>query len=717
MRITKLLLLAAAILLAPIARADEGMWLLPLLKKYNAAEMQKLGLKLAPEDIYSPNQTSLKDAIVIFGNGCTGEVVSSKGLVLTNHHCGYGAIQKHSTVEHDYLKDGFWAQSFDEEIPTPGLTVTFLISIQDVTDEITKGLAENLSERERNIAIGKIADSLENVATEGNHYKATVDSFYGGNQFYLLVYEVFNDIRMVGAPPSSIGKFGADTDNWMYPRHTGDFALFRIYADKDNKPAAFSPENQPYKPRKSLTLSIAGYEEGDFAMIMGYPGSTDRYMTSWEVEQTMSITNTDRAHIRGIKQEIWMRHMESDPAIRIKYSSKYAGSANYWKNAIGQNEALKRLKVVEEKKKIEQEFQQWVMQNPERETKYGQALQLIEQSVEELNTPMHYAAYYSEALFQGCEFNRLAGDFRRLESALRENDTAIIALFKRIGNQQLEESWFKDYDLNTDKETTKAMLKLFKKEMPSSVLPDIYNVIDKKFKGNIDRFVDKLFETSIMVSHERIKRFMEKPNLKTLEKDLGYQFALSTRNGLAEVTKKLSEARFNLRKGHRIYIAGQLEMLEGKPSYPDANFSMRLTYGTIQGYKPRDGVSYNYYTTTQGIIEKENPDEWEFIVPERLKELHELKDFERYGLENSTMPVNFLTTNDITGGNSGSPVLNGHGHLIGVAFDGNWESLSGDIAFEKEMQRCINVDIRYVLFVIDKFAGCTRLLDEMKIVK
>lgn len=717
MRKLKIILLCIATLATATVRADEGMWLLPLLQKYNIDTMRKMGFKLSADAIYSINNASLKDAIVIFGNGCTGEVVSQQGLLLTNHHCGYGAIQQHSTVEHDYLKDGFWANSLQEEIPTPGLTATFLIRMEDVTSQVTANVTPSMTDQERRQAIHHVRDSLANAATKDTHYKASVDSFYGGNQYFLIVYEVFTDIRMVGAPPSSIGKFGADTDNWMYPRHTGDFSIFRIYANKNNEPADYSPDNQPYKPKRSLTVSLAGYKEGDFAMIMGYPGRTSRYMTSWEIDQTIKVINTDRAHIRGIKQQAWKRHMDADQAIRIKYASKYASSANYWKNSIGQNEALLNLKVIEQKQQQERAFTQWVNESSERQNRFSEALPLIEQSVMALNTPMHHQMYYTEALFRGCEFNMLAGEFIFLEKAIDEKDTALLARYLRAAKNDLQENWFKDYDLATDRDATKAMLRLFKQEMPDSVLPDLYKTIDKKFSGNIDKYVDKLFDNSILVSLDRLQKFLEDPTLKKLDKDLGYQFARSTRTGLKNISTQIATARQNLWKGQRLYIAGQLDMLNGAPSYPDANFTMRLTYGSIKGYSPRDAVNYNYYTTTQGIMQKDNPNSWEFAVPEKLKKLHALSDFERYGLTNGTMPVNFLSTNDITGGNSGSPVLDADGYLIGLAFDGNWESLSGDIAFENEMQRCINVDIRYVLFIIDKYAGCTRLLDEMHIVK
>ncbi len=717
MRLTRILLLAAGVFLAQLAHADEGMWLLPLIKKYNLDSMVKLGLQISPESIYDVNHASLKDAVVIFGNGCTGEVISDKGLVLTNHHCGYEAIQQHSTVEHDYLKDGFWAMSMADEIPTPGLSVTFLVSMEDVTDAINAKLTPEMGELERWQTISRVGDSLAEAAKGDSHYETTVESYYGGNQFFLLTYEKFTDIRMVGAPPSSIGKFGADTDNWMYPRHTGDFSMFRIYANKDNKPADYSKDNVPYKPRKYLSVSIAGYKEGDFTMILGNPGHTQRYMTSYEVLSTIDVTNTDRAYIRGIKQAVWKKHMDADPAIRIKYSSKYAQSANYWKNSIGQNEALKRLDVVNEKRKEESEFANWLSGSPDRVNLYGSSLEMIHKGVEEFNGPLHTLMYYSEALRGGMEFNRLAQSYVRLAQALKINDTATIRDLQVMTDSLMYEEHFKDYDASTDRESSAAMLRLFKEKMSADALPSFYQLIDKKYSGNIDKFINKLFATSIFVNYEKLKAFMRKPTAKALENDLGFQVANATRKGMDRFRNETFKAREMISKGQRLYIAGRLAMLNGAPSYPDANFTMRLTYGTVKGYSPRDAVDYKYYTTLEGVMEKDDPTSWEFAVSEKLKSLHFNKDYDFYTLPDGRMPVNFLSTNDITGGNSGSPVLNAYGQLIGCAFDGNWESLSGDIAFEKELQRCINVDIRYVLFVISKYAGCQRLIEEMDIVR
>lgn len=705
-----------ALMLCTAVRADEGMWLLPLLYKYNAQTMEALGLKILPDQIYHPDGVSLKDAVVIFGNGCTGEVISTQGLVLTNHHCGYNAIQQHSSVEHDYLKDGFMAKTLQDEIPTPGLTCTFLVKLVDVTEKMLDSVYPEMPEFQRNFTLENTAKYLEEEASKGTHYKAKVNSYYGGNKYYLSLYEVFTDIRMVAAPPSSIGKFGADTDNWMYPRHTGDFSLFRIYAGPDNKPADYSPNNKPYVPKRTFTISLAGYKEGDFAMILGNPGSTDRFMTSWEVQSTMDVENTDRALIRGIKQDVWMRHMEADPAVRIKYSAKYAQSANYWKNAIGQNEALARLGVVAAKQAEEAKFSEWVAGDAKREEKYGKALSMVRSGVAKLNAPQHVLNYYAEALFRGMEFNRFAGAFQEMPEALKENDLEYKTRIQDYVAGDLYEKGYKDYDPATDREATVAMLRLFKEKMPAEALPSFYETIDKKFKGDIQKYVDKLFETSIFTDYNRLKSFVMKPSAKKLGEDMGFQLSTSVRKKMAKYSLAMHAALEEVQAGNRLYIAGRLEMLGDKPSYPDANFTMRLTYGTVKGYSPRDAVDYRYYTTLKGVMEKENPESWEFQVPEKLKKLYEMKDYDRYAMPGKVMPVNFLTNNDITGGNSGSPVLNAYGELIGCAFDGNWESLSGDIAFEPNLQRCINVDIRYILFILERYLGGHRLVGEMYLV-
>ena len=709
------LLLGFLLLVSSLGRADEGMWLLPLLQKYNIATMQSMGLELTAEEIYSINNTSLKDAIVIFGRGCTGEVISDQGLVLTNHHCGYGVIQRHSSTENDYLKDGFWAMSLDEEIPSPGLIVTFLVSLEDVTDKVAAKLKDKMTEEERALAIENASNEIRTKATEGNHYTARVASYFGGNNYYLLLYEVFNDVRMVGVPPSSIGKFGADTDNWMWPRHTGDFALFRIYADKDNKPAAYSPNNVPYKPKHHLPVSMKGVEKGDFAMIMGYPGGTTRYMTSWEVDEIEKITNTNRAFIRGVRQEIILEDMLASDEVRIKYASKYSGSTNGWKYSIGQNQTLKSLRVKENKEKDQVAFTKWVNENKKRNKTYGEALDLIKTAVTNRQDLFHTNQYIGETILRGTElvaFALRAEDFHKFLAEGKEN-----GLETRV--DRLKESaraFYKDYNAPTDQKVAKAMFKIFAKNIRPENHPEIFGQIKNDYNGNFDFFIDRMFESSMFADSSKLWEFLENPTAEVMAIDPAFSTAMSIKKKADEIQEQLKVINYDFSKGHRLYVAGIKEMNQGQPLYPDANFTMRLTYGQVLDYYPRDAVHYNYITTLRGVMEKEDPNNWEFVVHEKLKELYYSKDFGPYAMENGEMPVAFISNNDITGGNSGSPVINAKGHLIGCAFDGNWEAMSGDIIFEPEYQRCINVDIRYVLFIIDKFAGAKHLVDEMTLV-
>jgi len=714
----KLLMAAISILLVfnLNVKADEGMWLLSLIQQLNIEKMNEMGCELTAEEIYSVNNTSLKDAIVIFGGGCTGELISDKGLVLTNHHCGYGAIQQHSTPEHNYLDDGFWAMSMEEEIPTPGLAVTFLVRIEDVTDQINEVFTDEMNELERQDTAYTTGKIIAEKATEDTHYDARVQSFYGGNKYYLLVYEKFTDIRMVGAPPSSIGKFGADTDNWMWPRHTGDFSMFRIYANKENKPAEYSEDNVPYKPKHHLPVSLKGVEKNDFAMILGYPGGTDRYMTSWEVENTINLENANRIYIRGIRQEILLEDMLADEAIQIKYASKYSGSSNYWKNSIGMNKALKRLKIVDKKKQEEEAFTKWVNENTGRKEKYGEALNLIKTSVEGKKEASHVTQYIIESLFRGTELINIAYNMSMFQGDLasensEELETTIIEIKEKARD------FYKNYNAPTDQKVAKAMFKIFAENVDKKYQPTIFNTIESKYKNDFGKYIDDLFAKSILTDTVKLWAFLEKPSVKKLAKDPAIIASSSIIGKYRELYNEIEPLYADYDKGHRLYVGGIMEMNEGKPMYPDANFTMRLTYGEILDYYPMDAVHYDYITTLKGVMEKEDPDNWEFVVPEKLKELYNNKDFGQYALPNGEMPVAFLSTNDITGGNSGSPVINGKGELIGTAFDGNWEAMSGDIVFEPELQRTISVDVRYTLFIIDKFAGAKRLIEEMTIVK
>jgi hypothetical protein len=698
------------------AKADEGMWLLPLIEKLNIGKMTELGLKLSAEDIYSLNKACVKDAVVIFGGGCTGEIVSSQGLILTNHHCGYGSIQAHSTVEHDYLQDGFWAMTKEEELSNPNLSVTFLIRIEDVTDQVLANVKPGMSETERTSSINDARQIIEKKTSEANNYRVQISSFYGGNYFYLLIYERYTDVRLVGTPPQSIGKFGSDTDNWEWPRHTGDFSVFRVYSGPDGNPAPYSKENIPLKPKHYLPVSIKDLNKGDFAMILGYPGRTSRYMTSFEINEQLQIVHPDRIKIRGIKQDIWMKDMQADQKVNIQYSAKYFGSSNYWKYSIGQKGGLERLNVKAKKEEIENQFNKWVIADEDRKAKYGDALNMIRTAIEGRAEYYNAQQYLNECL-QGCELLSRNRSISELIASLKSGDNQKIAesVAKVKANSN---DFYKDYNPPTDNKSTKAMLKLYRADVSSKFQPDFYaSVVDKKYNGNIDKFVDDMFAKSVFASESKFMAFLSKPSLKTLEKDPAYLTSVSISTIQTEVSKQTSQFDAGLTTGRRIWIAALMAMAPEKTQYPDANFSMRLSYGTIQDYDPRDAVTYKYFTTLQGVVDKYKPGDYEFDLPQRLIDLNNKKEYGRYGSSKGYMPVCFLTTNDITGGNSGSPVMNGNGELIGLAFDGNWESMSGDIAYEPELQRTIVVDIRYVLWVMDIYAGAKHLVDEMTIVQ
>ena len=696
------------------AKADEGMWLLPLIEKLNIGKMTSLGFKLSAEDIYSLNKASLKDAIVIFGGGCTGEVVSPQGLILTNHHCGYGVIQSHSSIENDYLKDGFWAMSKSEELPNPNLAVTFLIKIEDVTDQILSAVSAEMSETARNAAIAAERVKIEQKAAEGNNYRTTVGSFYGGNYFYLLVYERYTDVRLVGAPPSSIGNFGSDSDNWEWPRHSGDFSVFRVYSAPDGKPAPYSKDNVPLTPKHYLPVSIKERNEGDFAMILGYPGRTSRYFTSYEIDEQLQIVHPVRIKVRGVKQDVWIQDMQADPKVKIQYSAKYQTSSNYWKFSIGQKQSLEKLDIKAKKEEIEEQFNKWISANSNNKQKYGEALNLIKSAIEGRAESFRALSYANECI-QGCELMVMSRSFSSLVEALKSGDNARINKIAADIKSGAEE-FYKDYNASTDNKSTKAMLKLLREDVPAKFHPDFFaNIIDVKFNGDIDKFVDNMFANSILSSQDKLDTFLANPNIEAIENDPARIAMASYLNASAEITGKTYSYEPAITEGRRLWIAALLEMAPEKVQYPDANSTMRMTYGTVKNYEPRDGVIYKYYTTLEGVLEKYKPGDYEFDVSQRFLDLCDRKEYGRYASSEGYLPVCFLTTNDITGGNSGSPVINGNGELIGLAFDGNWESMSGDIAYEPELQRSIAVDIRYVLWVIDIYAGAKHLVDEMTI--
>ena len=699
-------------------KADEGMWLLPYLEKMNINAMTAKGLELSAEQIYSINNNSLKDAIVIFGGGCTGEIVSDQGLIFTNHHCGYDYIQNHSSVEHDYLTDGYWAKTLEDELPTPGLKVTFMRNMEDVTERIEKQLGKDMLEADREKLIDEIIDEMVEEASEGNNYKTFVRSFFNGNQFFLIQYEEYTDVRFVGTPPESIGNFGDDTDNWMWPRHTGDFSVFRVYAATDGSPADYSQDNVPLKPRTHLKISLAGVQEGDYTMIMGFPGSTDRYLSSYGIVETRDIINTNRIKIRGIRQDVMMDAMLKDPAVRIKYATKYSHSSNYWKYSIGQNKGFERLNVLQRKQALETEFETWANATPERKDEYGFVLQAFNEGYTKRANLIHGRQYISESFFRGTDLIALGYDTRILFSKMA--DTIINdSLVKRTAENLITsaESHFAEYDAILDKAVALALTKNYLEQIPASLRPEYLNQLDAKLKGNWAKYFDKLYATSVLANKDRYLAFLASPDAKLLQKDEGIKLSQAIIAFNDELKKQQAIINENLEKANRYFIKGLMLMYPEKAFYPDANFTMRLTYGTVEPYSPRDAVYYDFRTHLSGVMEKEDSTNYEFIVPKKLKELFETKDFGPYANADGTMPVCFTSTNDITGGNSGSPIMNSRGELIGLAFDGNWEAMSGDIIFENEIQRCINVDIRYVLFVIDKFAGATRLIDELDIVQ
>ena len=697
------------------SRADEGMWLPLFIQRLNYVDMQKEGLHLTAEEIYSINHSSLKDAIIMFGGGCTGEIVSPNGLIFTNHHCGYGSIQSHSTVDHDYLTDGFWATRYEEELPTPGLTARFLVSIQDITAAALAGVKETMTEAERLDKIKENTKKIELSNTKGTQYDARTVSFFNGNEYYLFLYEVYKDVRLVGAPPSSIGKFGADTDNWMWPRHTGDFSVFRVYANADNKPAEYAANNVPMKPKHHLPISIREKKIGDYAMIMGYPGSTDRYATSYTINWALEKNNPMVIKIRTKKLEILREDMAAEAAVRIKYASKYAGSANYWKFFIGQNKGLKRLDVYDRKRATEEQFVKWFNADKDRNVKYREALLNISNAYEIINKYEPAVRYNTEAIVRGCEIIAFSRSFNKLAEELEKkepNQQLIKNYIEQIS--ATSEQYFKNYNMATDVKMLAAMLKLYYEDVPKQLQPAYLEQIHKKYKGNFEAYANTVFSKTIFGNKSKVDLFLANPKLKSLQKDPAWPLQQAFAANADAIDTIVRPANEVLAKGRRLFVKGLREMQGDKNFYPDANSTMRVTYGKILDYSPADAIDFHYVTTLDGLMAKEDPSSWEFTVPEKLKQLYEDKDYGRYG-EDGKMIVAFLTNNDITGGNSGSPVLNGDGELTGLAFDGNWEAMSGNYAFEPDLQRTICVDIRYVLFIIEKYAGADNLIKELEI--
>jgi len=716
MKKSLIVLLVFVFVLTIKTKADEGMWLPSLVGKLNIQKMNSLGCKLTAEQIYSINHSSLKDAVVALDYGsCTAEIISADGLLLTNHHCGFGEIQAHSSVAHDYLRDGFWAMKHEDELSNPGKTVTFLIRMEDVTDQALKNVTPDMDDQTRAAKVREAASKIEKEAKGASGYDARVRSLFESNKYYLFVSQTFKDVRLVGTPPQSIGKFGGETDNWMWPRHTGDFSMFRVYCAPDGKPAEYSKENVPYHPKYFLPVSLKGVDKNDFTMVMGYPGTTTRYRTSNEVKYTMEVVNEVRITAREAKLNIIRDYMATSQKARIQYASKFARSSNYYKYSIGQNKGLTALNVIGKKQAIEQDFLNWVKINPERKAKYGTSLDTINLAFASRNEKVALE-YAREALLRGAEIFAFAAKASSLDEALKgENQDKISSAVTELRGS-LDE-YFKDYDSNTDQKIVAALLKLYSQKVNQKYIPGFFSEIESKFKGDYNAYAKKLFAKTIFSDQTTLESFLKRPNLKVLENDMAFVAMRSMFETMNTISHDLSKTTSKLEKARRLFVAGLNEMNKDKSVYPDANSTMRLTYGTVDGYVPHDATYYNYFTTLKGYAEKGISGDVDFDFPQRLIDLYNAKDFGPYADKDGSLHTCFTSNNDITGGNSGSPVMNGDGELIGIAFDGNWEAMSGDIAYEPELQKCICVDIRFVLWTIDKYAGAGQLVNEMKLIR
>ncbi len=711
MKAVKFNFLFLIILLSTSLFAGDGMWIPLLLKKYNIDDMHAEGLKLSAEDIYSINHSSLKDAIVQFGGGCTAELISDEGLLITNHHCGYGAIQKHSSVEHDYLTDGFWAMNKSEELPNDGLTVSFLVMMKNVTKTVLKDVPEDLSEADRKKTIEKSIGLIQKTISDTSQYVSEIKPFYYGNEYYLFVYEVFKDVRLVGTPPSSIGKFGGDTDNWMWPRHTGDFSMFRIYANKNNKPAEYSVDNVPYHPKKSLSINIKGIKENDFTMVYGYPGRTQEYLTSDAVRYIVEERNPARIKLRDKKLAIMREEMSKSDKVRIQLSSKYAHVANGWKKWIGEKKGLEKLDAVDMKIEQERQLQNWIEKEVNREHEYGNLLKDYKEISKNTDQLALAQEYVFESVF-GVELISFASKLKSLNT-LTDDDLKNKILSLKSGAK----SFYKDYDALTDQKVMAALYKIYYQDQTEEFQPDFFREIEGKYKGNFQKFAEDVFSKSIFTSEANYLKFLNKYSKKRLLKDPIYKIYTSTVDYYYNTIYPVLSVENNKKTVlNRKYMRALLEFNKDKVLFADANFTLRLAYGKVEGFYPKDGVNYKYFTTLKGVMEKGQIGKYDYVVEPKLKELFKKKDYGIYG-EDSTMHVCFLASNHTTGGNSGSPVLNKNGELIGVNFDRNWEGTMSDIMYDPDQCRNISLDIRYALFIIDKYAGAGYLINEMDIVK
>ncbi|KAA3144424.1 S46 family peptidase [Alistipes indistinctus] len=694
-----LLILALFCLKGVPALADEGMWV-PALIQSRIKDMKAKGFKLTAEDIYSINRSSLKDAVLLFGSGCTGEVISDEGLFLTNHHCGYYFIGSHSSVEHDYLTNGFWAMNRSEELPNPGLTVSFLIRMEDVTDRALKGVGDEMPQAERDSMVKANAADVIAKATAGTHYEAAVEPFYYGNQYFLFVYEKFRDVRLVAAPPSAIGKFGGDTDNWMWPRHTGDFSMFRIYADKNNNPADYSKDNVPYRPRRSFTISTAGLKEGDFTMVYGNPGRTMQYVVSDAIDYAVNRGNPAKIKMRTMRLEIMNAEQAKDPATRIAYAAKNARVSNQWKKWQGESKGLARLGTLDKKRAFEAQFTAWAADKP----LYRDVLPKLRALYAEL-APYAFARDYYQEAYQAIEMTQFA-------------QNAAKGIFKPDA-EKAGDGFFKNYSQTIDRLSTQAVLGEYVKNVPAEWTPAYFLEAVQK-AGGVDRYVDELFEQSNFSTIEKYKA-LASANSATkaaaLQNDPALLLAEAFNtfyNTKVDGTYKRLNTEINTL--YRLYMKGLMEMQPDRTFFPDANLTLRVAYGTVEGYSPVDAVYYEPFSTIDGIMEKDNPDIYDYNIPQRLRDLYRTKEYGRWNVDGS-VPVCFLATNHTTGGNSGSPVLNGRGQLVGINFDRTWESTMSDYEFDVVKCRNIIVDIRYVLFVIDRIGNAGYLLDEMRFAK
>ena len=705
--------------------ADEGMWLPMFVERLNYVDMQKMGLQLTPEELYSINNSSLKDAIVGLSNGanprgffCTGEIVSQNSLMFTNHHCGYGSIQKLSTVEHDYLTDGFWAKDFSEELPAEGISASFLVRMEDVTEQVLSVVNDTMTWAERNAAIAAKSKELELAASEDGKYNPIISAFFEGNEYYMFVYRVYTDVRLVGTPPSSIGKFGGDTDNWMWPRHTGDFSIFRVYADAEGNPAPYSPDNKPLTPKHHLPVSLDGIQQDDFTMIWGFPGSTERYLTSYGIDYNVESFYPTIHDIFKLQTDVMDEFMQKDASVNIMYADDKAGLANTWKNFEGQMLMLRKNKVAETKAELENQFTEWLNANPAKAEEYGDVLNTLAESYElvhQITPSIYYPNYLAMTGAIG-----IAGEFVAYVGTDKKDKEAVAAAEEALKAIDVDAFFAETYKPLEDKMLVE-MLKLYYNTFDAEANPNFYNLVEKNYKGDVVALANDILENSIFATPESIKAFIEKPNAKKVEKDPAYVVMNTMITHLVTNLAPYRATMQTISENNHLFVKGLREFYAAKQPekdlYPDANSSLRMSYGSVQDYQPADAIHYDYICTANGIMEKYVPGDYEFDVPQRLLDLIEARDFGQYADENGELVVCFLSTNDITGGNSGSPIMNGKGELIGLAFDGNWEAMSGDINFEPKLQRTINVDARYVLFVIDKFAGATNLIEELTIVK